>query len=441
MRNVYLSVLGTSPYVPCNYEADNRARVENVRFVQEATLSLNCRDWTAADRIFILTTEDAYKKNWMDDGQQESAEGLQTRIERLNLLAKAESVDIPSGKTLDEIWQIFNRIYNLLNEGDNVFFDITHAFRSIPMLAIVVLNYAKALKNINLRGIYYGAFEILGGSPSYVENNIPLEKRNVPIFDLSAFDLVMEWSFAVDQFIKSGNASAIAALAKREVRPILAETKGRDESARSIKWLSESLEKFTQIMSTCRGRLIPEAVQQLKNSLEISNDNNFIKPFQPVVERLREEIETTFVGDAVKDGVNAARWCLSHQLVQQGYTILQETIFSYLLLNAGQDPYNDDLREIPSQAIKIASSRKKGEPISREDWHKAAAAYPEITEKIIATIPDDLEFLKEMDRITQERNDLNHAGQNQNAKKNPSEFTRNLANHIKYIESLILTAQ
>ena len=441
MRNVYLSVLGTSPYVPCNYETDSPARVENVRFVQEATLSLKCRNWTAEDRIFILTTEEAFNKNWMDGGHQESTEGLRTRIERLNLRAKAESVDIPFGRSVDEIWDIFNKIYDLLDDDDNVIFDITHAFRSIPMLAIVVLNYAKVLKNIKLRGIYYGAFEILGGSPSYVGNSIPLEKRNVPIFDLSAFDLLMEWSFAVDQFIKSGNASAVAALTKREVRPILTETRGRDESARSINRLSESLEKFTEIMATCRGRLISEAVQQLKNSLEISNDNNLIKPFRPVVELLRGEIETSFAGDAVKDGVNAARWCLSHQLVQQGYTILQETIFSYLLLNAGQDPCDDCLREIPSQAIKIASSRKKGEPISRNDWHNPAAAYPEITEKIIAAIPDDPEFLKEMGCITQERNDLNHAGQKQNAKKNPSEFTRNLASHIKYAESLILAAQ
>ena len=53
------------------------------------------------------------------------------------------------------------------------------------MLAIVVLNYAKTLKKIKLRGIYYGAFEVLG---SFEEaSKIPISERRVPVLDLTTY--------------------------------------------------------------------------------------------------------------------------------------------------------------------------------------------------------------------------------------------------------------
>lgn len=431
MRNVFLSVLGTSNYVPCNYMG-----YKNIRFIQEATIASNCQNWLTEDRIYILTTDAAYDANWLNGGHKGTEVGLKSRLERLNLSAKLDYVSIPLGESVDEIWGIFETIYGLIEEDDNVVFDITHAFRSLPMLAIVVLNYAKAMKNINLQGIYYGAFEVLG-SPRYVEDNVPVEERNVPVFDLSAFDMLMDWSFAVDHFIKAGDASAISALAKKEIKPVLAESKGRNENARSTDQLAKALEKFTRVMATCRGRMISDTVERLRACLAESYSINDIKPFQPIVERLRDQVESSFCGETVPDGFNAARWCLNHNLIQQGYTILQETLFSYLLIKAGLDPHEDRYRDIPSQALKIYSSRKSDEPIEKADWHSPACDYPEITERIIRILPGDPDFTKQMHRISQERNDLNHAGQNQNAYVSPEKFSRNLATHINYMEQLV----
>lgn len=54
MARVYLSFLGTNDYLACTYYTGDR-EVENVRFVQEATLGLYCRKWTPDDRIIIFT--------------------------------------------------------------------------------------------------------------------------------------------------------------------------------------------------------------------------------------------------------------------------------------------------------------------------------------------------------------------------------------------------
>ncbi len=410
MRNVYLSVLGTSPYVPCNYEADSLAKVENVRFVQEATLSLNCRDWTAEDRIFILTTDEAFNKNWMDGGHQELSEGLRTRIERLNLRAKAEAIKITSGKTVDEIWNIFNQIYDLLNDGDNVIFDITHAFRSIPMLAIVVLNYAKALKNINLEGIYYGAFEILG-HPKEVEKEIPrIEDRNVPIFDLTAFNSLLEWSAAIQQFIKSGHAGPINDLAESELKPILRDQLDRRHAANQLKNLSRQLAKFSAIMATCRGTEISGIINTLKPFFTDSQAIDLIPPMKPLMEKIHRVIDR-FSDHDIRNGIQAARWCMEHNMVQQGFTILQEILITGLVKAAGADIVNKKIRNIVNPAARFA-----GRETDHAQWDGSAAEYPEITKKIIEIYQNNKQLLSLMNRLTDSRNDINHAGYNRKAK-------------------------
>ena len=66
--------------------------------------------------------------------------------------------DIKDGKDTDEIWEIFDVIYNEINDGDELFLDITHAFRYLPMLLTVLINYSKFLKKITVKSITYGNF-------------------------------------------------------------------------------------------------------------------------------------------------------------------------------------------------------------------------------------------------------------------------------------------
>ncbi len=97
----------------------------------------------------------------MDRGDEHGSKGLRSCLEAISVRASISNVDIPMGASEQEIWNIFNIVLDQIRENDFVVFDITHAFRSIPMLAIVILNYAKVIKNIRLTGIIR-AFEVLG---------------------------------------------------------------------------------------------------------------------------------------------------------------------------------------------------------------------------------------------------------------------------------------
>ncbi len=431
MKKIYLSFLGTNDYEPCTYTLGNQ-RVENVRFVQEATLSLSCKNWSADDRIFILVTDEAYKNNWVDNGHSKRAadglcEGLENRIQKIGLAAEVELIRIQEMKSEKEMWRIFQSIFDLLDPQSFVVFDITHAYRSIPMLAIVVLNYAKTLKKINLAGIYYGAFEVLG--PLYKVKKMPLEEREAPIWDLTSFDTLLEWSAAIDGFLKSGNAKKLQVLADESIQPILRDRTDLRDTGNAVRRLANNLAELGDVISTCRCQNITKTTQHIRQNLAQCGEGKLIPAFQPLLDHLRPRMEQ-FSGDDILDGVQAARWCLEHQLVQQGFTILQETLITHLIRKAGEDPLDRDIRSIVTSSV---SFLRKGEP--PEQWYGPAGNNKATTERCMEVLESD-ELVELMTNITNDRNDLNHGGYNESP-QSPGKFYEKLVRHLKQVESYL----
>jgi CRISPR-associated Csx2 family protein len=232
MRKVFLSFLGTNDYLPCNYQIAGHDPVANVRFVQEACIARWCVDWGSDDRIFLCVTDESHDRNWVDNGHKDKGgniperQGLASRLEGLHLAAPVKPVMVPAGRSEEEIWEIFERVFFLLEEGDQLYLDITHAFRSLPMLAMVILSYAKVMRTVSVRAISYGALEALGSVGDV--KNLPMEQRNVPVFDLLPFDRLQDWVTAVDRFTASGDATLIERLADLDMRPVIKATQGQN---------------------------------------------------------------------------------------------------------------------------------------------------------------------------------------------------------------------
>ena len=414
--------------------------MQNIRFVQEATLHMFCSEWDKNDRILIFTTDGAYQANWLDDGHKDrdtgkikKCMGLKRCIEKLNLQAKVQKKSIPDGKSEREIWEIFQIVYDELKSGDEVIFDITHAFRSIPMLAIVILNYAKTMKNVLLSGIYYGAFEVLGNP--YEARELPQEKRRAPILDLTAFDQLMEWSFAIDRFLGAGDAVNLRKLAEKDLGKVLHGAKNQEHSdAVIIKNIGKKLETFTKSVSTCRGPEISKSALYLKNEINKCQNLNLLEVFKPLFNRIKEKIEP-FTGDMVSDGIQAAKWCLEHNLIQQGFTILQEILITHFLIIAGEKPRNKKKRELTSQAITI-SSRK----IEDKDWLKPASENRPFIKKMLKLIKQDKDAATVIDKLRPFRNDLNHAAfiDIKFEPKSADSFGNKLRDEVANIESFFI---
>lgn len=436
MAKAYLSFLGTNDYLPCTYHFNNKETRE-VRFVQEATISMNCRDWSSDDRILIFTTREAQEKNWQDDGHKKKGEkqlreGLAQRLKRLNLETPVRSVVIPEGKSETEIWDIFQILFDNIQQNEKIIFDITHSFRSIPMLAMVVLNYAKVIKGINIMGIYYGAFEILGTLKE--AEKIPVKDRYVPIFDLTPFDNLLDWSLAIDRFLISGDADPAGRLAQKGILPVLTQTKGQNQAAASIRSVGQSLQNFTRNITTCRGREISSSVTRLKETIQLSKHIDLIKPLRPLLEHVDRQL-AFFSGDDVRDGIQAVRWCWDHNLIQQGYTILREFSISFFLNQINVDLMEKNFREIVTQAIYIHNRK-----IPVEKWTVPAKNYVAVTQKVLLVLKSYPEWAGVFDTILKDRNDINHAGFSPTA-KSAKKLKNDLIDLLEKVEKIVQQTQ
>lgn len=208
-RKVFMSVLGTGIYNECVYIGKNCST--RTRFIQEATLKdIGAVSWGEDDVVCIIMTAKAMEFNWSkgitlrtkQDGTVIPYSGLEAHLEKLSLPCQIKTLDIPDGKNEGEIWQIFDIIYNFLEEGDELYFDLTHAFRYQPMLLLVLGNYAKFLKNVKIVYMGYGNYE------SAVKD-AKTGMLVAPIMDLLPISILQDWAFAAGQFIRSGNADEL----------------------------------------------------------------------------------------------------------------------------------------------------------------------------------------------------------------------------------------
>jgi CRISPR-associated Csx2 family protein len=105
--------------------------------------------WLKPEATCVLLTEKARERHWNDLSQ------------RLQGHTQIVEVDIPDGKSEAELWEIFEAISEAVQEGDEIAFDITHGFRSLPVIALLTIAYLKQVKGVKvhtcrLRGLREG---------------------------------------------------------------------------------------------------------------------------------------------------------------------------------------------------------------------------------------------------------------------------------------------
>ncbi len=327
-RKVFISFLGTNNYQPTRYYAEDDLSDATIplRFVQEASLIKHCCHFKTDDEVLIFTTLDSSTKelgaktmNWFDYHHYDFAkkepgplmEGLMSRLNKLNLHS-FKQVDIPNGKSTTEIWEIFSIVFNCIQDSDTLYFDITHSFRSIPMLNMLLISYSKLLKDVTIAGIYYGAFEaskVVGG------------EKYTPIWDLKAFSELQDWTAAAQMFLLAGYPDQLSVL-----------------MGEKLKESGELVNDFTkQILSNrCLDIFKGTSPVSLHENIQIIKNDNCHPALKPILEK----IELRLVGyknNNVLNGFLAVEWCIERNLIQQGYTILSELLPSYVLSKLGFD--------------------------------------------------------------------------------------------------------
>lgn len=440
-RKVFISILGTGYYDACKYAKDSFISSET-RFIQQATLEylkVN-RNWTTQnsdgdviDRIIILLTEGARETNWNKEitkrlnrktGQEESYRGLEQVLDDMELSCPVETLSIPDGKSEEEMWEIFNLVYEKLKPNDELYFDLTHSFRYLPMLVLVLGNYAKFLKNVSVKHISYGNYEARD-----TNTNI------APLMDVLPLSILQDWTFAAADLIQNGNISKLQELKDSSALVPLLRIKSQKNIERRLADepltnYIDALRDFLLDMKLClapniiNGTTINRIVDSHEQVSEVFE--NVIAPIPPVLNKIQDSLsgfeKTDEYSENLINGYAAAKWCYDHQLYQQAITILDENITTDFCHRLGTDEWVYEQRNATNTLLRYGEYRdvdwkKKNKDEGEDaDWEEVK----QIAQKSVA-LPQVLDFISLMRWdavwIHNTRNTYNHASMTQDKEK------------------------
>lgn len=379
MARKLMSFLGTGKYQACRYELDGEPS-NTVRYVQLALSEL-----LQPQRIIVFTTPAAHDANYTGD------DGLLAAARSTGMDHLFTPVLVKEGKSLEEIWNSFTAMFEHVEPGDHICFDISHSFRSIPVMGLACLQYAGTLRDVVVEGVYYGAFE--AKDP---------ETNTAPIFDLTPFVQLMDWSQAVREFAKYGQCGALK-------QHVWSGTSGRKDRHRNLlRTLAGDLEKTGSAIAGCRGKAIfldppwekiPGHLKKLR-----SRSDPLLSAFDPLLDLIEAKVADLMVdgidaSEEVRRGLGAVQWCLRHDMVQQAYSILQETMITHVCLCSGLDCTDRDDRKLASASFAVSTK-------PREEWEGEAKARPDKVQTVCECVRP--EILQLLNKFSVWRNDVMH---------------------------------
>ena len=425
MGKVFMTVVGIGNYKESPYELNGE--VSKDRFIQKALMNLLLNQGIKFDRVICFMTEESMRLNWetyvrydREGNVSAEEEGLLPFFQRTLPDAGIIPQIIPFAATEEQILETFQIMYDVLERDDEVTLDVTHGFRMIPMLFMPMLNYAKELKHVKTDAIYYGAFEA--------------KEENKPIINLNMYNNILAWSNAAHSFAEYGNSNEIFEMTD-EMNRQARRNAGNDDTYQKVEKVANALKGFTDTVQTSRGSgSLPEG-----ESGKVNSKNSIMCAFQrvseeygkldgemvfPPLNKLLDHAVQSISGfehqDIVGTGMETVRWCKEKNMVQQGYTALEETIITYccMALGYGKKCLEKETREEGvSRAITAFRSKAellKPECIDRcrreiiESEGEKSKEVKEIFRKTVELVP--LDVIKLTLRIKERRNDINHFG-------------------------------
>ena len=272
-----------------------------------------------------------------------------------------------------EIFENFNLIIKLqdeLKDGDEVYLDITHSFRSNAFWMFLVMNYLTDVedKNIKVKAITYGMLEA--------------QKDGVaPVVDLNAFYKILQWIKGANNFKNYGNSYLI------------------EENIENGK-LSKKLKNFSDALNMNYIASLRQSINSLKK-LEDDIDN-LEGPAKLIIPKVIKDFMDRFASED-KDYLfqaKLAKWHFEQKRYAMAYININEAIIGFIM----------DTLEFPL----LSSDKKRDENKLAKDWlnmvigrHDNNKVYPNFK-----TDKDNMElyeYIKIFEHSRRVRNEIAHS--------------------------------
>lgn len=341
MPVIVMGTLGTGDYNNVLYRFSDGKAIQSSYPIH----ALIQRDSINPDRTIILTTKGARDKNW---------EVMEVFLRDTQTQGTIEAIDIPDGKNEAELWEIFRIVADQIPEKAQLYLDVTHGLRSLPILVLIVASYLRAAKNITIRSISYGAFE-LGKRETRGGKSIVTE---CDVFELLPFVTLFDWSSGVDAFKRTGDPSPLASLLRQSHKEAEGDTKA------AIGEVASSLEQISIDLELAR----PEDAMTRANNLQdqitsrIGAVGKYAQPFNLLGTMLRSAFKTIALPEnrteVVQDRISAQRQLIQWYLQRRRYTLAsllaREWVVSRYMqqVQHERDTYDPDKRDQAERALR-----------------------------------------------------------------------------------------
>lgn len=262
--------------------------------------------------------------------------------------SKAKIILIKYGINDEETQENINTVLGIeqeLNEKDEVIVDITHSFRSLPILIMNLLIYLQTVskKKINISHVYYGMLEV------------SRELGHTPVTELSSMLDISKWITGAYAFENFGNAYQIADLIESENKDV-----------------SERLRRFSNLMNLNHLGLLKSEINSLK-AIKNTTYQTLIPSLiiTPIVNRFIAQFDNIRTLSLFQ--LRLAKWQFEHHNYTAAYISVIESIITYTCEINNKDWQKREIREEAKDALRKQNNtwRVQGEltNIFRETNH------------------------------------------------------------------------
>ncbi len=383
-----LTFLGTNTYYSTTYVWQDQEK-------QTEYVAAALAEFFPVETIQVFLTAEARAKHWQAFQQA---------------VPQAKDIDIPSGQSEDELWQIFEAVVNSVESDETIILDVTHSFRSIPLFVFLAGIYLQKARNVKIAGVYYGAYE--------------RNQERSPIFDLTPTLKFAEWLTATDKFLNTGSAKELGQLlstvqqdfyrqGRQNQEPIA--PKALRQFGDRIQAISDSIELVRPLKlmeETARLEKIP--AQTLKTEVGM-----FAQPFALLLDRIQADYSQFALDNprqadaqqALKKQFDLLCWYVDKSLSAQSILLSREWIVSALCVELERDYLQKSEREVIEHSLN-----------QLVEWSKDKDHNPKPDE--LGSVITNLEGLSKLwSQLRDMRNDLAHTEMRQNS-LSASDMTR-----------------
>ena len=385
MSTILLTFLGTGNYQPCRYQIGDQSSPEETFF------SVALAGMLKPEKCICLQTAASSEKH-----------GSQLAADFDHIGIQLSSMPIPEGKVESELWMIFEALTERVPHGATLHFDITHGFRSLPILGFIALNYLRSTRNVIIGGLHYGAWEARD------PNNL------APAFDLTPFLTLLDWTTAAEQFRDTGSALKLATLLATTQQQLWQSTipSAKADLPTKLKSLANELTRASQNLLLLRTGSLSESSSRLDAVLRSAEADitGHAKPFLEVLNPVREEL-SRFSDTDLTTLRDLIAWLAGRRQTAAALTLASEWLTSYAMVMSGTPVHQANHATRKPYSLAIAVIETPEMPL--EENAIATAARDCVAALTCKLQPTEIDLLKKAaSQIRSARNDLNHAGFN-----------------------------